>query len=123
LFTTTTTTPIPLRNASEFTVIGRIRGAKFSDVFLADEIEGKSQVVLKVLKPISARKIKRELAMLAACEHFPYVTTALGIVKGRNSTSIVLEKAGGENGRWFCHYPGNEEEARLKRATMQQYKS
>jgi casein kinase II subunit alpha len=108
---------IPLRNASEFTIVCRIGGGKFSDVFLAEENDhndkdDRALVVLKVLKPISAKKIRRELQMLSACEHLPYVTTALGIVKGRNTTSFVLEKAGGENGRWFCHFPGNEEEAR-----------
>jgi len=120
----------------DFRLVRRLGAGKFSDVFEAvhedvithrfrngpstDFLEReKSLVVIKCLKPVSARKIKRELLVLSCVSHLPNMARLIGVCWGddtkncselesrniNNSSyfpAIILQHAG-PNSQWLCH--------------------
>jgi serine/threonine protein kinase len=80
---------IPLKATTDFQLLRRLGSGKFSDVFEAVDMDMERQVtnmlqrkdngvvdhrtlvVLKCLKPVSDRKIRRELLVLSHCAHLP----------------------------------------------------
>jgi casein kinase II subunit alpha len=113
-----------------FQITRRLGTEKFSDVFEALYVGSKplvtrhaeivnthrdqspELVVLKVLKPVSPRKIRRELLVLQHASKIPSLVRILGIVIPPEPSSdqvtlprmpsIVLEHAG-PYCQWFCH--------------------
>jgi len=92
---------LPSRCRNDFSLLRRLGAGKFSDVFEAvddgnnneeiydsrgaenvDEfyIDPKSLCVIKVLKPVSERKIKRELLVLSHCSDLPNLARLRGVV-------------------------------------------
>lgn len=137
---------VPIRNHDDFALLRRLGAGKFSDVFEAVESRQSINVadpnhilqkdydpsqlcVIKCLKPVSERKIKRELLVLSHASNLPNLarlkavvvpqivddeyTKTLDNAQSRQSLgslhqydgkmpSLVLEHAG-QNARWLCH--------------------
>ena len=146
---------VPARSHDDFSLLRRLGAGKFSDVFEAvevtktrdqgnnnnsnnsnnaccddsDEITPASLCVIKCLKPVSERKIKRELLVLSHASELPNLARLRAVVvpesyhenresvkmiKNKNKKkeegqmpSLVLEHAG-PTSRWFCHGLGND---------------
>mmetsp|Transcript_18548 Transcript_18548/g.21411 ORF Transcript_18548/g.21411 Transcript_18548/m.21411 type:complete len:465 (+) Transcript_18548:125-1519(+) len=129
-------TNLPVRSHDDFALLRRLGAGKFSDVFEAvemtqsgmersreDEIAPGSLCVIKCLKPVSERKIKRELLVLSHASELPSLARLRAVVvpesykndNGKNKSdekkdegkmpSLVLEHAG-PNSRWFSHGTG-----------------
>lgn len=140
---------VPVQSTADYKLIRRLGTGKFSDVFEAiptmqttmnpitvvvdnDKEEHVSfkttkTVVIKCLKPVSERKIKREVFILQACSGLPNVVRFLAIVMHPPATnpnpyqsssssinefatpympSLVMQHAG-PNAQWLCHYQPN----------------
>lgn len=112
----------PIYNTEDYQITRRLGSGKFSDVFEAMDmrkssrfVESADPVVLKCLKPVSDRKIRRELLVLSHCDRLPNLVRLLGVVVPENSTTtttsttkmpiLVLQHAG-VNSQWFCHGKG-----------------
>ena len=119
---------LPLKSNKDYAIVSRLGTGKFSDVFEGVDMEleralkvdpGKldlrTLVVLKCLKPVSERKIRRELLVLHHVRKLPNLVRLLGIVvppkfyaSNRESTdlpempTLILEHAG-RNCRWLSH--------------------
>ncbi|GKY97898.1 hypothetical protein MPSEU_000747800 [Mayamaea pseudoterrestris] len=137
---------LAVKTTEDYQVVRRLGTGKFSDVFeavdmnveqrlnnqhnLQNENEANmehtknmkqhsgSLVVLKCLKPVSERKIRREIAILQHVSKLPNLVKLLGIVlppkyfaTSRSPTelpqmpSLVLEHAG-PHAQWLCHGHG-----------------
>jgi casein kinase II subunit alpha len=113
------------RSPSDFLLLRRLGAGKFSDVFEAvdvtknpadegnnHEIDPSSLAVIKCLKPVSDRKIRRELLVLSHASQLPNLARLLGVVIPDDLSttqpqmpSLILEHAGPE-ARWLCHGRG-----------------
>lgn len=114
-----------IRSTDDFLLVRRLGAGKFSDVFEAvdvnlenkydsdrQRINPKTLVVLKCLKPVSERKIKRELLVLSHASQLPNLARLLGVVVPKSlpsspttlqpMPSLVLRHAGRES-QWLCH--------------------
>ena len=123
-----------IRTPDEFLILKRLGTGKFSDVFEGVDLgrsgnehdlsqgQGKSGiVVLKCLKPVSERKIRREVLVLQHVSRLPNLARILGVVLptkqqywnqtvGSNDgtdqlprmPTLVLGHAGHES-QWLCH--------------------
>lgn len=99
----------------DFGLTRRLGTGKFSDVFEAIESEPQRLVVVKCLKPVSERKIRRELLVLSHVADLPNLVRLRGMVlppeyraDNRLETqlprmpALILEHAG-PTSQWFCH--------------------
>jgi casein kinase II subunit alpha len=105
---------IEQRTRTQFQIVRRLGSGKFSDVFEAIDLENYLKtVVIKCLKPVSNRKIRREIAVLQHAATATNVVRLLGILtppgyyaSNRKTTdlptmpSLIFEKAGSQ---WLCH--------------------
>jgi len=117
-----------VRSSDSYLLLRRLGSGKFSDVFeavdvdmerklpttqLNHQVDPRALVVLKCLKPVSERKIKREILVLTHCSDLPNLARLLGLVvpysdplKSNKSIpampSLVLEHAGVKS-QWLCH--------------------
>lgn len=143
---------LPSRSHDDFALLRRLGAGKFSDVFEAVDVgiekshaegaEGDSGqavdpsalCVIKCLKPVSERRIKRELLVLYHASKLPNLARLRGVVlsgddqaelpnpelfkkdaskkkafkaHGGRMPSLVLEHAG-PNSRWLCHGRGSD---------------
>jgi len=137
---------IPSKSHDDFYLLRRLGAGKFSDVFEAvevvhtssdqkhghnilkkDEITPASLCVIKCLKPVSERKIKRELLVLSHASELPNLARLRSVVVPEaynlsrdvltkdqrrkqdegQMPSLVLEHAG-PDARWFSHGPGSD---------------
>ena len=124
-------TTVPIKSTDDYLLVRRLGAGKFSDVFEAVDVQMEKQflgdnnnlsidprtlVVLKCLKPVSERKIKRELLVLQHASKLPNMARLLGVVvpKGYKTKkenkkyklqpmpSLVLQHAGIDS-QWLCH--------------------
>ena len=131
---------IPVRTHDDFALLRRLGAGKFSDVFEAVEVskdipsrennhhadfDPAALCVIKCLKPVSERKIKRELLVLSHVSKLPSLARLKAVVvptidqgeypmSGKaqqigsvyqydgKMPSLVLEHAG-RKARWLCH--------------------
>jgi len=131
---------IPVRTHDDFELLRRLGAGKFSDVFEAVEVSNDipsrgnnhhadfdpaALCVIKCLKPVSERKIKRELLVLSHVSKLPSLARLKAVVvptidqgeypiSGKaqqigsvyqydgKMPSLVLEHAG-RKARWLCH--------------------
>jgi casein kinase II subunit alpha len=131
---------VSLKTTKDFQILRRLGSGKFSDVFEAvdmdlerqlttttaasnnkientkDTITGavnpRTLVVLKCLKPVSDRKIRRELLVLSHCKCLPNLVQLLGVVVPETPSpylppmpSLILQHAG-VHSQWLCHGRG-----------------
>jgi casein kinase II subunit alpha len=124
---------VRVRVPDDYLLVRRLGAGKFSDVFEAVDVEleekfnpktkegipsinSRTLVVLKCLKPVSERKIKRELLVLEHASKLPNLARLLAVVvppdyfeaqsnkkyKLQPMPSLVLEHAGVDS-QWLCH--------------------
>ena len=99
-----------IRNADEFGLTRRLGAGKFSDVFEAvdlskesgnavdQEVDPRTLVVIKCLKPVSDRKVRRELLVLTHASSLPNLARLRGVVVPDVTTAGMKEEAdGGRN--------------------------
>jgi casein kinase II subunit alpha len=117
-----------VKTTTDYLLVRRLGSGKFSDVFeavdvalerklpttqLNHQVDPRALVVLKCLKPVSERKIRREVLVLSHCSHLPNLARLIGLVvppsiDDTGPTSIpampalVLEHAGVAS-QWLCH--------------------
>lgn len=94
---------LSLLRADDFSLTRRLGTGKFSNVFEA--FHGKKLKVLKVLKPVSDRKIRREVWILQKVRSLKHVVQLEGLVWQKPHPALVLEHAG-VNAKWLCHSAG-----------------
>mgnify|MGYP000743024044 CR=1 FL=1 len=116
---------LPVHTTDDHQLGRRLGAVKFSDVFEAICVNQQSAhydsvVVLKVLKPVSERKIRREVWMLQQVANLPHLAQLYAIVVPKEETdsdqngsrssrlklprmpSLVLQHAG-RSSQWLCH--------------------
>jgi casein kinase II subunit alpha len=124
---------LPLKTTHDYQILRRLGSGKFSDVFEAVDITLENQlhsinnnlisaervdirtlVVLKCLKPVSDRKIRRELLVLSHCSRLPNLVNLLAVVLPDNPSqyspqmpTLILQHAG-LNSQWLCHGRGSD---------------
>ncbi len=152
---------IPSRSYDDYSLLRRLGAGKFSDVFEAvevsnnnssndnseytDDITPASLCVIKCLKPVSERKIKREILILSHASELPNLATLRAVVvpeefqtmnnngitisdeqkKKRDEgqmPSLVLEHAG-VHSRWLSHGPGCDHSTQLSNYSTSKEKS
>ena len=105
-----------VRSTDEFGLTRRLGAGKFSDVFEAvdlveerrvseesgntvdQEVDPRTLVVIKCLKPVSDRKVRRELLVLTHASSLPNLARLRGVVVPDVTTAGMKEKAdGGRN--------------------------
>lgn len=122
---------LPIKSANDYQLVRRLGTGKFSDVFEAvdvnfermcqkpkEVVDPRTLVVVKCLKPVTERKVRREILVLQHASTVPNVVRLLGIVlpmeyfaMNRGPTdlpkmpSLVLEHAG-TTAQWLCHGQG-----------------
>ncbi|CAM9318921.1 unnamed protein product [Choristocarpus tenellus] len=99
-------------DVERFEVTRRLGCGRFSEVVEAVTTDNQRRVVLKVLKPVGARKIKREIRVLQASSlhHLNLLDGGTNIIKlegvcrdpTTGSTTLVLEHLGDE-AQWLGH--------------------
>lgn len=151
-FSLSPTDPL-IRSHDDFLIIRRLGVGKFSDVFEAVDISSeksfplknddtseqilaninpKTLCVIKCLKPVSERKVKRELLVLSHTQNLPNMVRLLGVVltdpsvlvhssstcdqNGKEESAVFATKIhempsfvfnhAGHNSRWLCHGVG-----------------
>ncbi|CAB9516032.1 Mitogen-activated protein kinase HOG1 (Fragment) [Seminavis robusta] len=122
---------VPTKTTDDYFIVERLGTGKFSDVFSAmeaevsnhghraPEIEPKSLVVIKCLKPVTDRKIRRELLILSHASKMPNHARLLAVVIHpkfyesqkdpgmlHRMPSLVLKHAGPDS-QFFCHRANN----------------
>lgn len=115
---------LPVKTCDDYLFVRRLGTGKFSDVFEAVDVEleavtrasrnrvdPRTLVVVKCLKPVSERKIRREIAVLQHASSLPNLVRLLAMVWPPPSASptdlprmpsLVLEHAG-QYSQWLCH--------------------
>lgn len=131
---------VSLKTTKDFQILRRLGSGKFSDVFEAVDMDLERQlttavavnsnksenmkdsltgaanprtlVVLKCLKPVSDRKIRRELLVLSHCKCLPNLVQLLGVVVPETPSpylppmpALILQHAG-VHSQWLCHGRG-----------------
>ena len=124
---------LTLKTVDDYMIVQRLGTGKFSDVFEAVDVgvekelknassasssptfvDPRSVVVLKCLKPVSERKVRREILILQHASKLPNLARikALVLPTRRNERgetigvpTLVLQHAGSEC-RWLSHYGG-----------------
>lgn len=141
---------LPVKTLADYQLLRRLGTGKFSDVFEAVDVamehqlkqkENKAEsssetsvdlrtlVVVKCLKPVSERKIRREICVLQHASRLPNLTRLLAVVipddyyaANRQTTDLpkmpclVLEHAG-PSSQWLCHERPNSSSAASSDAT------
>jgi len=94
---------LPIFSNDDFLITRHLGTGKFSDVFEAEH-KNDEKVVLKCLKPVSMRKIRREITILQDTKTVPSMTRLLGLVLPHQDTptTLVLKHAG-KDAQWLCH--------------------
>merc|ERR1712159_326787 len=73
-----------------YELVQKLGRGKYSEVFEAYDIENKSKVVVKVLKPVRRRKIKREIKILQNIKGGTNIITLLDIVRDQATMTPAL---------------------------------
>jgi casein kinase II subunit alpha len=119
-----------IKTTDDYLLVRRLGSGKFSDVFEAVDVQmernlprcdgstvdPRTLVVLKCLKPVSERKIRRELLVLSHASKLPNLARLLAVVVPKQDEiaklsgmkvlqpmpTLVLEHAGLQS-QWLCH--------------------
>ncbi|TCD68016.1 Casein kinase II subunit alpha [Steccherinum ochraceum] len=88
-----------------YEIVRRVGGGKYSEVFEGVDMTNEETIVIKVLKPISKKKIKREVKILRNLTGGPNVIRLLDVVQDgpSRSNSLIMEYV--ENVDWKEFYP------------------
>jgi len=85
---------------SRYEIIRRVGGGKYSEVFEGTDVLNDETCIIKVLKPVSEKKIKREIKVLRNISGGPNIVALLDVVRDTSHTyhSLVMEYV--ENTDW-----------------------
>ncbi|KAL1718905.1 kinase-like domain-containing protein [Schizophyllum commune] len=105
-----------------YEIVRRLGGGKYSEVFTGIDMVNNEQCVVKVLKPVAAKKIKREIKVLRNLTGGPNVVALLDVVRDPSGKyhSLVMEYV--NNVEWKILYPSLTE-ADIKHYTFQLLKA
>ena len=121
-----------VKSTDAYLLVRRLGSGKFSDVFEAvdvdlerklpttqinHQVDPRALVVLKCLKPVSDRKIRREILILSHCSALPNLARFIGLVvvpptlqQNNHSPSLTIPvmptlvlKHAGVTSQWLCH--------------------
>ena len=81
---------IKLGDISKYEVTAKIGRGRYSEVFSGEEKYTNEKIVLKILKPISKNKIKREVVILKYLNECPNSVHLLDITKGEQTEIYCL---------------------------------
>ncbi|XP_065160595.1 casein kinase II subunit alpha-like [Atheta coriaria] len=81
------------QNSDDYEIVQKIGRGKYSEVFEALQLSTALKVVVKILKPVKARKIKREIKILNELRGGINIIRLLGVVGiPLNNTALVFEQ-------------------------------
>ncbi|KAH8828055.1 kinase-like domain-containing protein [Flagelloscypha sp. PMI_526] len=105
-----------------YEILSRVGGGRYSEVFLGLDMVNNDSIVVKVLKPVAAKKIKREIKVLRTIRGGPNVVQLLDVVRdpSRKYHSLVMEAV--DAVEWRQLYP-NFTEWDIKHYTFQLLKA
>ncbi|RDB25418.1 Casein kinase II subunit alpha [Hypsizygus marmoreus] len=105
-----------------YEIVRRVGGGKYSEVFEGVDMVNHEQCVIKVLKPVAAKKIKREIKVLRNLTGGPNVVALLDVVLDSSCRyhSLIMEYV--ENIEWKQLYP-RLTESDIKHYTFQLLKA
>jgi len=88
-----------------YEVVRRVGGGKYSEVFGGIDMVNNDQCIIKVLKPVAAKKIKREIKILRNLTGGPNVVALLDVVRDPSGRyhSLIMEYV--ENTEWKALFP------------------
>ncbi|KAJ7770148.1 kinase-like domain-containing protein [Mycena maculata] len=88
-----------------YEIVRRLGGGKYSEVFEGIDMVNSDRCVIKVLKPVAAKKIKREIKVLRNLTGGPNVISLLDVVRDPSGRyhSLVMEYV--ENVDWKRLFP------------------
>ncbi|KAJ3485873.1 hypothetical protein NLI96_g4640 [Meripilus lineatus] len=88
-----------------YEIIRRVGGGKYSEVFEGIDMTNEETCIIKVLKPVSKKKIKREIKILRNLTGGPNVVSLLNVVHDpiSRSNSLIMEYV--SNVDWKDLYP------------------
>ncbi|KAF9464996.1 kinase-like domain-containing protein [Collybia nuda] len=105
-----------------YEIVRRMGGGKYSEVFEGVDMVNHEQCIIKVLKPVAAKKIKREIKVLRNLSGGPSVVALFDVVLDPSARhhSLVMEYV--ENTEWKHLFP-RLTEADIKHYTFQLLKA
>ncbi|KAG6820243.1 hypothetical protein H0H93_003407 [Arthromyces matolae] len=88
-----------------YEIVRRVGGGKYSEVFEGIDMANHEQCIIKVLKPVAAKKIKREIKVLRNLTGGPNVVALLDVVLDSSARyhSLIMEYV--ENIEWKSLLP------------------
>ncbi|KAJ7783258.1 kinase-like domain-containing protein [Mycena metata] len=88
-----------------YEIVRRLGGGKYSEVFEGVDMVNSDRCVIKVLKPVAAKKIKREIKVLRNLAGGPNIIALLDVVRDPSARyhSLVMEYV--ENADWKRLFP------------------
>jgi len=88
-----------------YEIVRRLGGGKYSEVFQGVDMVNLETCVIKVLKPVAAKKIKREVKILRNLTGGPNVIALLDVVRDASSKfhSLIMEHV--DNTEWKVLFP------------------
>lgn len=83
-----------------YEIVRRVGGGKYSEVFEGIDLSNEDKCIIKVLKPVSKHKIKREIKILRNLSGGPNIVGLLDVVRdpASRSNSLIMEYV--ENTDW-----------------------
>jgi len=87
-------------DADRYEIVDRINGGKYSEVFCGIDTANNDKIVIKVLKPVAAHKIKREIKVLRNLCGGPNIIVLMDVVRdpSKRFHSLIMEHV--ENTDW-----------------------
>ncbi|KAG6832617.1 hypothetical protein H0H92_014453 [Tricholoma furcatifolium] len=73
-----------------YEIVRRVGGGRYSEVFEGVDMANHDQCIIKVLKPVAAKKIKREIKVLRNLSGGPNVISLLDVVVDREFSRILF---------------------------------
>ncbi|KAG6903039.1 hypothetical protein C0995_007472 [Termitomyces sp. Mi166 len=88
-----------------YEIVRRVGGGKYSEVFEGIDMANNEQCIIKVLKPVAAKKIRREIKVLRNLTGGPNVVALLDVVLDPSGRfhSLIMEYI--ENIEWKSLFP------------------
>ncbi|KDQ53554.1 hypothetical protein JAAARDRAFT_39247 [Jaapia argillacea MUCL 33604] len=96
---------IEWNGCDRYEIIRRVGGGKYSEVFEGVDMVNDDNCIIKVLKPVSSKKIKREIKILRNVTGGPNIVALLDVVRDPSARyrSLVMEYV--ENVEWKFLFP------------------
>jgi len=88
-----------------YEIVRRVGGGRYSEVFEGTDMVNTDKCIIKVLKPVAAKKIKREIKILRNLTGGPNIVALLDVVRDPSAKyhSLVMEYV--DNIEWKALYP------------------